>query len=246
MTHMIHDRCGMTLTRILRLVLSITALQGFVSDAVANIILNPGFENGSGADAADWAKNLGSPSGSVRRSSGSPASGDFAAHMAFDHIVNPAAGGAYFIEQNQGANSVNTTLKYDLRFVAKADSTDFTGTNMFYQLLWLDQDASHGGGGKGETLTSLTSLGLNTSYQPFSHLDINVPSGADSFLLRFQVAAGAVAGVANGMWVDNVSLTAVPEPASWCLLSAVGFLSLAHRRRKGSIRNPLVTTGETC
>ena len=242
MTHMIHDRCGMTLTRILRLVLSITALAGFVSDAVANIILNPGFEIGSGADAADWAEILGGPSGYVRRSSGSPASGDFAAHMGFDHIVNPAAGGSYYIEQNQGANSVNNTLKYDLRFVAKADSTDFTGTDMFYQLQWLDQDASHGGGVKGETLTRLNGLGLNTSYQPFSLLDINVPSGADSFLLRFQVAAGAVAGVANGMWVDNVSLTAVPEPASWCLLSAVGLLSLAHRRRKRSIRNPLVTT----
>lgn len=228
------------------MVLSITALAGFVSDAAANIILNPGFENGSGGDAADWAEILGGPSGFARRSSGSPASGNFAAHLAFDHIVNPAAGGAYFIEQNQGANSVNNTLKYDLRFVAKADSTDFNGTNMFYQLQWLDQDTSHGGGVKGETLTSLTSLGLNTSYQPFSLLNMNVPSGADSFLLRFQVAAGAVAGVANGMWVDNVSMTAVPEPASWCLLSAVGLLSLAHRRRKRSIRYPFVTTGESC
>jgi hypothetical protein len=213
-------------------VLSVATLVAFASDASANIILNSGFEIGSGADAADWAE-LGGPAGSTSRASGMPSSGSFAAHMSFDHIANPPAGGAYFIEQNQGANVIDNTDNFDLTFVAKADSTDFTGTNMFYQILWLDQDASHGGGVKGETLTSLVDAGISTSYQTFSLLNINVPDGADSFLLRFQVAAGAVAGVANGLWVDNVSLSeVVPEPASWCLLVTSGLLALARLRRK--------------
>jgi hypothetical protein len=215
-------------------VLSIATLVALAGNASANILLNPGFEIGSGADAADWAEIVGGPAGSTARDSGMPNSGSFAAHMSFDHINNPPAGGAYFIEQNQGANVIDNTDNFDLTFDAKADSTDFTGTNMFYQILWLDQDASHGGGVKGETLTSLVDAGISTSYQTFSLLNIDVPDGADSFLLRFQVAAGAVGGVANGLWVDNASLSVVgviPEPASLVLLVTGSLLPLARRRR---------------
>jgi hypothetical protein len=218
-------------------VLSIATLVSVAGNASANILLNSGFELGSGADATDWAEIVGGPSGTTARDSGMPNSGSFAAHMTFDHINNPAAGGAYFIEQNQGANTVDNTDFFDLSFDAKADSTDFTGTNMFYQLMWLDQDESHGGGVKGETLTSLIGLGLSTSYQTFSLLNIDVPDGADSFLLRFQVAAGAVPDIANGLWVDNASLSivggdVVPEPTSLGLLVLGAVMALAHRRRK--------------
>ena len=218
-------------------VLSVATLVAFAGNASANILLNPGFEIGSGADAADWEEILGGPSGSTARDSGMPNSGSFAAHMTFDHINNPAAGGAYFIQQNQGAIVIDNTDNFDLTFDAKADSADFTGVNMFYQIQWLDQDASHGGGVKGETLTSLIGLGLSTSYQTFSLLNIDVPDGSDSFLLRFQVAAGAVDGIANGLWVDNASLAVVgggvvPEPTSLGLLVTGGLLALAHRRRK--------------
>jgi PEP-CTERM motif len=214
---------------------SVVSLVAVAGSASANILLNPGFENGTGGDAADWAEILGGPSGTVARDSGMPSSGSFAAHMTFDHINNPAAGGAYFFEQNQGANVIDNTDNFDLTFDAKADSTDFTGTDMFYQILWLDQDGSDGGGVKGETLTSLIGAGISTSYQMFSLLDIDVPDGADSFLLRFQVAAGAVDGIANGLWVDNASLSVVggvPEPASISLLAMGGLLTLARRRRK--------------
>lgn len=34
---------------------------------------------------------------------------------------------------------------------------------MFYQILWLDQGASHGGGVNGETLTLLAPEGINTN-----------------------------------------------------------------------------------
>jgi hypothetical protein len=216
-------------------VLSLATLVAFAGDASANILLNPGFEIGSGADAADWSEIAAGPAGSTARDGGMPNSGSFAAHMSFDHITNPPAGGAYFIEQNQGANVIDNTDNFDLTFDAKADSTDFTGTNMFYQILWLDQDGSHGGGVKGETLTSLVDAGISTSYQTFSLLNIDVPDGSDSFLLRFQVAAGAVGGVANGLWVDNASLSVVgviPEPSSLALLVSGVLMTFARRRRK--------------
>ena len=99
----------------------------------------------------------------------------------------------------------------------------------------LDQDGSDGGGVKGQTLTSLIGAGIGTSYQTFSLLDIDVPDGADSFLLRFQISSGPIEGIANGLWIDNVSLSVVggvvPEPASWGLL-LMGSLAFARRRRK--------------
>lgn len=207
------------------------AIVACAGNASANILLNPGFENGSGADATDWLE-LGGPAGSTARSSAMPDTGSFAAHMSFDHINNPPAGAAYFIEQNLGANVIDNTDNFDLTFRAKVDSADFTGMNAFYQLLWLDQDGSDGGGVKGDILTSLVSAGITTSYQTFSLLDIDVPAGADSFLLRFQIAAGAVPGVANGLWVDNASLALViPEPASVGLLVIAGVTTSARRRR---------------
>lgn len=208
--------------------------------ASANILLNSSFEAESGTDADDWLEISG-PSGSTTRDGAMPNTGSFAAHMQFDHITNPPAGAAYFIEQNQGANVIDNTDSFDLTFDAKVDSDNFVGTDMFYQLLWLDQDASDGGGVKGETLVSLIGAGINTTYQQFSLLGIDAPDGADSFLLRFQVSAGAVDGVANGLWVDNASLSVVgaeiPEPTTAGLLALGGLAAgVCYRGRRARRR----------
>ncbi len=197
--------------------------------ASANVLSNAGFELGTGADAADWGEIVAGASGTVGRSSIAPHSGSYAAYMRVDHINNPISAGAYFVEQNLGANTIDNALNYDLSFFAKVDSTNFTGVNCFYQVLWLDQDGSHGGGVKGETLTSLIGLGVNTSYQQFSFNDINIPDGADSFLLRFQLAAGPIAGIVQGLWVDDAALAPVPEPASMMLLSLAGAFLVRRR-----------------
>lgn len=195
--------------------------------SAGNIVLNAGFEAGSGADAADWAEILGGPSGNVERSTANPFSGDYSAYMSFDHINNPAAGGAYFIEQNQPVGSITAGTDYTLSFYAAVDSTDFVGMDTFVQILWLDQDGSDGGGVRGETLTSLIGLGINDSYQEFS-LDLTAAAGADSFLLRFQLSAGAVSGIANGVYVDDVALT--PAPGALALVG-LGGLAATRRRR---------------
>ena len=210
---------------------ALVAVATFSSHASANILSNPGFESGTGSDADDWGEIVGGPSGTVERSSVMPNTGSFHAYMTVDHVNNPVAGGAYFIEQNLGANNIDNSKNYNLSFFAKVDSTDFTGVNMFSQIQWLDQDGSDGGGVKGELLTALPPLGLNTTYQQFNLSDLDVPDGADSFLLRFQLAAGAVDQIQNGFYVDDAVLSQVPEPASLGLLLMGGFLTLSRRRR---------------
>lgn len=222
----------MTFLRRSLVLLAVAALVFFTDSASANILLNPGFENGSGADVADWTEFTGA-SGSTGRSSLSPHSGGFHAYMELDHINNPPAGAAYFVEQVLPVGSIDNSLNYDLSFFAKTDSTDFTGMDIFYQILWLDQDGSDGGGVKGQSLTQLVPAGINTSYQSFGLSDIDVPDGTDSVLVRFQLSGGAVANIVNGLYIDDAVLRpTIPEPASLALLMTSGLLALAQRRRK--------------
>ena len=211
---------------------ALVALASFAITTVASadILLNSGFESGSGADAFDWGEITGGPSGFVGRSDAMPNSGVYSAYMSFDHITNPAAGGAYFIEQVQGVGSVSGGELYDLSFSAKVDSTSFIGMDAFVQILWLDQDASNGGGVRGETLTSLIGLGVNESYQQFSLNGLEVADGADSFLLRFQLSAGAVDNIANGLYIDDASLSFVPTPSTAALLGLSGLVAIRRRR----------------
>ncbi len=200
------------------------------TSSAANILLNPGFELGSGTDASNWGEFSSPPAGTTTRVGLQPFSGSFHMYMKVDNLNNTPAGVALFAEQIQGVGSIDNSLNYNLSLYAKSDTTVFTGVDMFYQILWLDQDNSDGGGVKGETLTPLISAGINTTYQQFSLSNINVPDGADSFLLRFQLSAGAVPGIVQGLSVDDAVLEVVPEPTSLSLLALGGFLALRRRR----------------
>ncbi len=205
-------------------------LAALVIPAHANIVLNPGFEDGTGGDADNWEEFAG-PAGSTTRSNLMPNSGNFSAYMQADHLNNTPSAAPYFIQQVQPVGSINNALNYDLSFFAKTDSTDFTGFDMFAQIQWLDQDGSDGGGVKGETLTQLIPLGINTSYQQFSLNNLDAADGSDSFLVRFQLSPGPIQGIVNGLYVDDVDLSPVPEPTGFSLLALGGLLSLARRRR---------------
>lgn len=204
----------------------------------ADEIVNGGFELGTGADAQDWVETSG-PNGTAGRSMASPHMGDWSAYMQFDNTGSAAAAN-YFVMQVRPVGSIDPNLNYDLRFWAKADSTNFTGVQMFVNLQFLDQDGSHGGGVQLHLLKSMISDGaelgatINTAYQEFSLLNIDVPDTADSFQISFELPAGAVQDIANGLYVDNASLSPVtiPEPASFAVigLGVVGFMSRRSRR----------------
>lgn len=174
----------------------------------ANFLANGGFEDGTDADADNWNEVGAGPTSSVGRSTNEPFAGAAHAYLEVDNTTTQA-GVAVFVDQTLGARLIDPGLLYDLSFQAKADSTDFTGMDMFVQVQWLDQDASHGGGVVAETLESLISYGpgLGTSYQTFSLTGLNPTAAADSVTIRFQLAAGADPGLDNGLLVDEVVLT---------------------------------------
>ena len=179
-----------------------------------NLLQNAGFETGIG-DTAAWWTNIVGPSGSAGRSDSMPGMGASGAYLQADHINNPAAVTPYGVEQLLPAGTIDDSLTYDLSFSAKSDTEDFTGFDMIYQILWLDGDQSHGGGVLGEVKESLLPAGLDTDYQTFSLEDLEVPTGADSLRLRFELLPGAVDGIANGFLIDDV------------VFSVAGDLSLA-------------------
>ncbi|MEM8756995.1 MAG: PEP-CTERM sorting domain-containing protein [Planctomycetota bacterium] len=206
------------------------AIAGFAASASAqNLLLNPGFEDGSGTDIDNWEQIQG-PSGGAVRDSAMPFDGDFNARMFYDQINNPATAAPNFIQQVSVANTLDNTVNYDFSFFAKLETTDLVGLNVFAQLQWLDQDGSNGGGVQGEEFFGLIGEGITTDRQLFSFNDLDAPDGADSFLVRFQASQGPIDGIANGLNIDNASLTVVPAPASAALLG-LGGLAAARRRR---------------
>lgn len=217
------------MTRLSYTLAAIVLAAALTATASANILSNPGFELGTGADATDWSEMTSGASGMTIRSDAAPHGGSYHAYMSVDHVTHTPSAGAYFFEQNMGAGTIDNTLNYDLSLFAKVDSTDFTGVDVFYQVLWLDQDGSHGGGVKGEMLTSLIGQGINTDYQSFGASDIDVPDGTDSYLVRVQLSAGPIDNIVQGLYVDDVVLAPVPEPASLMLLGLAGAF-LARRR----------------
>lgn len=217
--------------RTAKLLPALAVVAVFAVPSQAAILMNSSFEAGTGTDADIWNEVVAGPHGTVERVNTSAQDGTWAARMAYTNPATGAAGGAYFIEQNLGANTIDNTLLHDLSFWARSENTNFVGVNMFVQLQWLDQDNSNGGGFKGQLEQSLTGS-LTTTYQEFSFTNLVVPADADSFLLRFQASAGAVDGISNALYVDNASLSAVPEPGSAALLSGLGLIGVLVRRRR--------------
>jgi hypothetical protein len=63
------------------------------------------------------------------------------------------------------------------------------------------------------------------------------------YVIAFGVANVAGTGVNTGLFVDNLSLTAVPEPSSWAMIAGIGLCGMAVARRWRSGKQNLHVEG---
>ncbi len=188
--------------------------------ALANIIGNAGFEDAFGTwetDTVNWA-----PYGTSIGQSGWQSHGGSNALILANFVGAPYDGTSSFAEQKPG---VDASTGYDISFYTLWDSGFVdNGASAYLKVSW-------------DTSAAPYTYGAAQTY------DLNLGTASEWTLQTFQVTSGATAqnaklefgfnGTAGGgsAYVDDVSMTVVPEPVSATLLG-LGILAIYTVRRK--------------
>lgn len=199
-------------------IVSLAALALVASNASATYLANGGFELGTGSDATGWIEG-GSNSGRVENNarSGIAAMRLFAnAPAASLALQNSVADGG--LPDLVGGELLTLTIW------AKGSTGD-TG-NVNYALRYLDMNGNILYNSGTQFLNGLTS-----SYQAYTFTPSAVPVGANAAFLELVGASGPTdPNRPLEVYIDDVSLVAIPEPTTLGLAS-VALLGLARRRR---------------
>ncbi|MCB9849763.1 MAG: family 16 glycosylhydrolase [Phycisphaerales bacterium] len=174
------------------------------------LLLNGGFEDGSGSDADNWSL-LGFPAGSstatATRESSNPNSGAWHVQLS---VVGAADGGpAALAQQITPDGSIVAGETYNLS--AKARRLGTLGVSVVAQMnmQWLNA----GGGVVGGTGFLDIGGGLTESYANFGFTNVVAPAGADKALVMLRLAGGAIAGSSADVLFDDVELSSVNSMA---------------------------------
>ncbi len=132
------------------------------------------------------------------------------------------------VQQQTALDSVVPGLTYDLSLFGKLDLLG-PGVVTFTRVFWMDSDGSHGGGIKGDTgLFSLN--GMTSTYAEMAFPGLVAAADSDAALVMVWMDGGAFDGSDGVMFVDDVTLTAIPEPATAVLFC--GAIAMLLRRRR--------------
>jgi len=176
-----------------KLILAVAIVMLLGSSVQANLILNPGIEAGSGADADNWAEGAG-----ITRQSGSVHSGS----------------SAFNLNYNGGAATQDVYLT----------AGDYTlGGWGMHQLSWAG-DVGTNIEAVGYGLVFISPAQFQWAYDEF---DFTVAT-ASTVTIRLSTAAPYYF---NPAFADDISLTAVPEPATMALMS-LGVVGMLIRRKR--------------
>ena len=196
----------------------------------ANIVVNPSFETGTGADADGWTEIEvvgGTATAIADRVMSDPNTGDYS--MSFAVVGEPTFGPVAEIQQQTGVGTVVPGQVYDFSFFSRGIAGP--GSVGFYEVSWFDGDGSNGGGPQGSA-TGLQTYSLGAVYASNGQTGLVAPVGADSVFIQIRLVTGAFDGASGSASIDDVSFAQVPEPSSIGLLVLGGAGILLRRRRR--------------
>lgn len=193
--------------------LALTA--GAANASFLELTSNGGFEAG---DTSDW---LYFPvPASTFDVTGDSSSGAFAGEL-----VNTTSGSAAIIKQaNLGIGIVTAGQEVTISFDAKGFGAN--GGVAFAEFF----SEIDGGGVSSSEILSGAPLGLTNDYQTFSFTTFAGPDVSAGITLQIVAVTGANIGSESTIFIDNVSVSVVPTPASAAILG-LGGLAAARRRR---------------
>lgn len=201
---------------ILKNLMALTAALALASSASAQIELtsNGGFEAG---DVSDW---VSFPTGdSTFDVTADANSGAWAGE-----VLNLATGSAAVIKQaNLGIGTVSPGQEITISFAAKG--TFGVGGVSFIEFF---SELDGGGTSSAEILGTVTP---SDTYLPYSFTTTAGPDVSGGVTLQFTATTGAVIDSTAQLFVDDVSVTVIPEPATATLVSLLGLGLTARRRR---------------
>ncbi len=201
---------------ILRGCVAVALLAGTsVSGLADELTTNGGFEAGN---TSGWTSF---PTGSSTfLVTGDAASGAFAAEL----FNNATTSGAVVKQANLGVGVVSPGQLVNISFAAKGSSANggVAFAEFFSELA--------GGGVSSSQLLGGGPLALTSSYQTFSYSVFAGPNVSGGVTLQFAAVTGAAAGSVSVLFLDNVSVSVIPEPASFALLGLGGLAALMRRR----------------
>jgi beta-glucanase (GH16 family) len=183
------------------------------SSTLNELVVNGGFELGTGVDADNWTM-LEFPAGSsiaiADRVATVPNSGAWRLSLS---VVGAANGGpAAEAQQLTPTGSVIPGKAYDMEAQIRRVGAFGPGVVSQIAIQWLDSDASHGGGVKGSTGFMGIEGALTESYAPFGFTGVVAPAGADAALIQIRLAGGAIAGSSGEIACDDVTLVSADGP----------------------------------
>ncbi|HEX8341221.1 MAG TPA: PEP-CTERM sorting domain-containing protein [Tepidisphaeraceae bacterium] len=220
------------------LTLSAAMAVSMMSVPASAVLLNTSFENGAGTDADNFNEieasgDTANTNPQADRVNSDARTGSFSLRLSYANTATVGVGSNAEIQQlTSPPGLVNPGDTFNFSFFAKRAGDLGPGTVGFYRVQFLDSDGSAGGGVKGDTGLQQYQNGLQDgTYTQFTLNNIIAPAGADAALISIQLSGGAVANASATVFIDDVTLTTVPEPTAALALAGVGAMALRRKRK---------------
>jgi hypothetical protein len=204
-----------------KIIFNLLVLLGVVFAANANILVNPGFEDGTGAVADNWVNN-----GTAQRVNISePGYGDYMMQIGDVEASNPARWHWAHQIVDFGSDIGGTEFYASASYKTKIDGDEYVS------ILIRFMDASDTQLGQAHDAFYYTT---DPDYLTYAWRTRDMTAIAPSGTTKLEYRAfGMMGGGVDGDWgqilIDNATLTIVPEPAS---LAVLGLGALFLRKKK--------------